>query len=141
MKKILIIFSAMAGIALAASAFAEDLTENAVSSESQSKTEIEKDASGNYYKKRTTSTESVDAEGTRSSTQTKVKVDVDASGNEEKSITTETVTDPKGLMNKTKTVTTDSVKNKDGKSEIVHEKKVNGTTVELNREEVNNTAN
>lgn len=131
MKNTLIILSAAAGIALTGPAFAVGTT----ALESQSKTMVEQDANGSYHKKRTASAESTDANGTRNSTETKVKVDTDADGNGEKTVTTETVTDPKGLMNKTKTVTSDTVKNKDGKSKVKHKKEINGTTVEEKIEE------
>lgn len=132
MKKVIITFAAVAGMAFNAAAFAED---EMVSSQSQTKTATEQDANGNYHTKRTVSAESTDAVGTTTSTQTNVKVDANTNGNDEKTVTTETTVDPKGLMNKKKTVVTDSIKHKDGKREVSHQKKVNGTTVEESTEE------
>lgn len=136
MKKSLMLCATAVGVMFIAPVFAEE----AISLETQSKTKIEKDADGNYQRKRTSSAKSVDANGTLSSSETKVNVEADAQGNEEKSVTTEEVIDPKGLMNKSKTVTKDSVKYKNGKTVAKHQKKVNGRTVEENLEEQNNAA-
>ena len=49
---------------------------------------------------------------------------------------TTTTDDPKGLFNKTKTTTEDTVKSDaDGKMKTSHKKKVNGKTVEEHEEE------
>lgn len=105
-----------------------------VSAETQSKTKVEKDAEGNYHKKQTTSVESKDSAGTKTSTETKVDIEADADGTAEKKVTTESSTDPKGLLNKRKTSTTDTVKYEDGKVEKKYKKKVDGKTVEENVE-------
>lgn len=131
MKKVHILPAAMLGLALAVPAMAEEK----VSAETQSKTTVEKDASGNYRQEQSRAAESTDAAGTTTKSETKVEVKADPEGNSEKKVTTETSVDPEGLMNKSKTVTTDSVKYKDGKIEKKYKKKVDGKTVEENMEE------
>ena len=96
---------------------------------------VEVDSSGNVEKK--TYEEKTDAAGKRS-IETKTEVDVDSNGDTEKTTKTEEVNDPKGLMNKKKTVTTDSVKEDGNKVIKKHKKRVNGTTVEENTTEHKN---
>ena len=106
-----------------------------VKAESQSKTTVEKDADGHYSRKQTSSSESTDAQGTTTQSEINVKVDTDADGNAQRKVTTESSTDPKGLMNKTKSKTIDNVKYRNGKVEKTHKKVVNGKTVEETQEE------
>jgi len=130
MNKFYIVTASMLAFGLTAPAFAET-----VSSESSSKTKMEQDSDGSYSKKATKSSESTDSAGTTNKSETNVKESVDADGNGKKTVTTETSSDPKGLMNKTKTSTTDTVKVKDGNVEHHHKKKVDGKTVEDNSTE------
>jgi hypothetical protein len=116
--------AAVSGLALAIPAYAAD------SSTVQATDKVEKGADGSYYEKGSASSSGTDANGTYTSEDKKVKTDIDANGNGKKSVKTTNVNDPKGLFNKTKTVTTDTEKFKNGKTETDHEKTVNGTTVE-----------
>ncbi len=131
MKMIYFLPAAMFGVGLAAPSFAQDT----VSAETKMKTTVEKDDAGNYTKKQARTTKTIDESGTTSKTETKVKVESDADGDAERTITTETSTDPKGLMNKSKTMTTDSVKYEDGKVEKKYKKTVDGKTVEETTQE------
>lgn len=124
MTRTLITLAAIATMAIAAPAFADE------SGQVQNKDKVTRGADGSYAEKGNSSSEGTDANGTYSSTQTKVKSDIDANGNGKKSVETTNVSDPKGLMNKTKSVTTDTEKTSDGKTETDHEKTVNGSTVE-----------
>jgi hypothetical protein len=136
MNKTLMICAAVTGISfIVPAAFADTMK-----SEIKSKTTMEKDEKGNYDAKRTTTSESVDSSGTLNKTDTTVKVDVDADGDASKTVTTENVVDPKGLLNKNKTVTKDVMKNKNGQTELRHVKKINGDTVE-NTKQSSDTSN
>ncbi len=130
MNKFYIITTAIIAFGLTVPAFAET-----VSSETSSKTKMELKPDGSYSKKSAQSTESTDSAGTTNKSETNVKESVDADGNGKKTVTTETTSDPKGLMNKTKTTTTDTVKMKDGNVERHHKKKIDGKTVEENSTE------
>lgn len=130
MKKIYILPAALLTIGLTAPAFADDTTIKA-----KSETTIKKDEDGSYKKKQTNSEKVTDSAGTTTTSETKVKVESDADGDAKKEVTTETTSDPKGLMNKTKTVATDSVTYKDGKVETKHKKKIDGKVVEEHVEE------
>lgn len=66
------------------------------------KTEVEEKDRGGY--KQTTTRKHTDAEGTNVTEKTSTDVDVDKNGNVTETDKTEKVTDPKGLMNKKKTV-------------------------------------
>src|SRR5438045_8555370 len=101
MKKTLILCAVLSGVAFSLPAFAAD---DIVSSETETKTKEEKDVSGNYHAKRKAYQENTDANGTLNSTETTVKEKANVNGDSEKMATTETVNDPKGLGNKTKTV-------------------------------------
>lgn len=95
----------------------------------KSETKVEKDSKGNYEAK--TSATQTDAAGTTTSVEKKVDTDVDSKGNADTTVKTETVTDPKGLMNKTTVKTKDTEKtNADGSVDATHKKTVNGKTVE-----------
>lgn len=125
MNKTILLITAAAGLALAAPAFAEEVT-----TESKATTKVDRDSDGSYTEKRTTTQSRKDSEGTNVSAKTTVEVEADEDGNVEKTVKTEQVRDPKGLFNKEKTVVTDKVKAKDGEVETTHKKKVNGKTVE-----------
>ena len=87
-----------------------------------SQTKVERDSNGDY--ERNTTAESTDAAGTTTEDNTKVKVKQDSKGNYKKTVESDSSTDPKGLMNKTTTKTTDTVeKNADGSTKYHrHEK-------------------
>jgi hypothetical protein len=89
---------------------------------------IEKDANGNYNEK--DKTIKTDATGTTTSYEKDAKVSVDTDGNTNKSTTTKSVTDPKGLFNKTTVTTSNTEKVKDGVAQTGQDVKVNGKTVE-----------
>lgn len=126
MKKIYILPVAMLTFGLSTPVFADDTA----SVKTKSETSIKKEANGDYKKEEITSSTSTNDSGTTTHQKTKVEVEADADGDAEKKVTIETSTDPKGLMNKTKTVTTDSATVKDGKLATKHQKKINGKTVE-----------
>jgi hypothetical protein len=130
MKKIFIL--AASSVAFAGSAHAAET----VSATTQAKTTVERDASGNYEKKQKVTAKSTDEAGTTTKSETKVDVEIDADGSGEKTVKHESVTDPKGLMNKTKTVTTDTIKQKDdGTVSTKHKKTVDGKIVEETTED------
>jgi hypothetical protein len=126
MKRLHVLPALMLGFTVSSLAFAEDT----VSSEAKSKTVVEKDADGTYHKKTTRSAENTDAAGTETKSEVKAEVKTDAEGNGERKIVTKTSTDPEGLMNKSKTEETSSVKYKDGEVKKKYQKKVDGKTVE-----------
>jgi len=122
MTKSLLLFTALATVALAVPAFAAD--------ESGSSTVTTKsDSDGNFTKK--TNAEHTDAAGTTTKSSTDVKVKTDSNGNVKKTVESDSSTDPKGLMNKTTSSSKTTVeKNADGTGSYAHKEKVNGTTVE-----------
>lgn len=123
MNKLHVLLASAAALTLAAPAFAADKETY------KSETKVEKDTDGDYKAK--TETTKTDAAGTTTSVEKKVDIDVDKHGNVDKTVKTEETVDPKGLMNKTTTKTTDTEKTKaDGTTETSHKKKVNGKTVE-----------
>lgn len=78
--------------------------------------------------------QSTDESGTTMTRETTKKVDVDADGNKEVKVESKTVTDPKGLFNKTSTEVENKAVEKDGVTEHSHVKKVDGKTVEEDKE-------
>jgi hypothetical protein len=131
MKRIFIL-AATSAVTFASSSLAQET----VSATTEAKTTIEKDAHGNYEKKQKVTAKSTDEAGTATKSETKVNVKIDADGSSEKSVTHEAMTDPTGLMNKTKTVTSDTIKKKDdGSVTAKHKKTVDGKIVEENNEE------
>ena len=94
--------------------------------------EIKKDTRGNFVEKDITT--KTDADGTYVSYEENAKVSVEADGDVNKSTTTKEVTDPKGLMNKTTTTTSNTEKTEDGQVSTSQEIKVDGKTVEKTTE-------
>ncbi len=129
MQKLLTML-AIAGVTLGAPAFAADK----VTSETDTHSKVESKSDGSYEETSKAKQVRTDASG-KSSAETKVDVNVDKTGEREKTTTTTQVDDPKGLFNKSKTVTKDKVKHKDGKVTVSHKKKVNGKTTEDHTEE------
>ena len=122
MNKTALLISA-AAVAFAAPALAADKETY------KSETKVEQDSKGNY--EASSSTKQTNAAGTTTSAEKKVEVDVDSDGETETKVKTTEVTDPKGLMNKSKTVTIDTeTANADGTVDSSHKVKVNGKTVE-----------
>lgn len=122
MKKT-VILSALVALAFAAPAFA-----NNHGTEHKTETSIEKDKDGSMETK--TKSKTTDAAGTTTKTEKTVDLDVKDNGDFKKTTTTESKTDPKGLMNSTKTETKDIVEKKDGVISTEHKKEVDGDTVE-----------
>lgn len=118
--KTLSLLAAAAVVAFAAPSFANDKTVI------KSETKVEADAKGNLNK--TVSDVKKDATG-KISSETTTKVDVDSDGDSEKTVKTEEVNDPKGLFNKTKTVTETNTKTEGGVVTTEQKKKVDGKTV------------
>lgn len=126
MNKTSAVIATVAALAFGAHAFAAE-------AETTTKTSIEADSKGNVDKK--SKTVSTDSAGTKTVSEKKVEVDVKSDGAVEKTAKTETSTDPKGMMNKSKTVTKDSEKTAaDGSVETSHKKTVDGKTVEATTE-------
>jgi len=125
MKNLFVLPAALITVGLGAPAFAEP-----TSIETKSETKVKVDADGDVHKNLTRSEVVTDEQGTTSKTKTKVKATEDADGNTEQKVTAEVTTDPKGLLNKTKTVATDTVKITDGVVEKTHKVKVDGKVVE-----------
>ena len=104
MQRLYIIPAAVIGLGLAGGdALADTARDSQVI-----RTSVTKDADGDYHKKETATGTRRDATGTVTSFQTKDEVTTDADGNAERKVITQSSTDPKGLMNKSKTVTTDA---------------------------------
>jgi hypothetical protein len=121
--KTAMLLASVAAIALGAPAFAAE------KETFKSETKVEKDAKGNYEAK--SSATKTDTAGTTTAVEKKVDVDVDKDGSKETTVKTTESTDPKGLGNKTKTVTKDTEEVKaDGTVEAEHKKTVDGKTVE-----------
>ncbi len=91
MKNMVAILTATAVMALVAPAYAA--TESA-----QNKSKVEYKDNGGYESTRTS--EHTTPGGTKHTSESKVDVDVDSDGKIDKTVKTESVTDPKGLMNK-----------------------------------------
>ena len=122
MNKTILLLTSAAALALAAPAFSADKETY------KSETKVEKDEKGNYEAK--TKTSATDTAGTTTKMEKEVDVEVNADGTTDTTVKTEEVTDPKGLMNKTKVVTKDSAKtNVDGTVDTSHKKTVDGKTV------------
>ncbi len=124
MNRTLALLAAVAGVAFAAPSFAADTATY------ETKTKVKADDDGDY--KETTTTESKDMAGTKTESESKVDVDAKADGSVEKTVTTEKTSDPKGLGNKTKVKTKDTVKTDAAGNTMdsKHKKTVNGKTVE-----------
>lgn len=121
MKNSNTLFALTAALMLAAPAFAADVS-------ATTKTEYKQGDNGSYESKKVMEKEQ--SNGTAVKDQTSVSVDKDEDGNVEKKIERKTTTDPKGLMNKTTTKTTETVKDTADKKEYSHKKEVDGDTVE-----------
>ncbi len=121
MTKTIALLASVAALAFAAPVFAAD-------DSAEAKVKVEHDKDGGYTK--TSQAEKTDMNGTTTSAESKAKLSVDSKGNTKKTVRTEQVKDPKGLFNKQKTVTKDTIKTKDGHTTVDHTKEVNGDTVE-----------
>jgi hypothetical protein len=91
---------------------------------------VVKEESGDGSYEKTVEQKNTDAAGTKTATSSKTEVEVNNDGTVEKRTTAEASTDPKGLMNKSSVETTDAVKEGNGTTEVEHNKKVDGETVE-----------
>lgn len=91
-------------------------------------TTVKTDSKGNYAEKDITT--KTDADGTYVSFEENANVSVDSDGDTSKSTTTKKVVDPKGLMNKSTTTTSNTEKVKDGQVSTSQEVTVDGKTVE-----------
>ena len=127
MKTHIVLLAAVAMLTLGGAAMAAEKTSY------ESKTNVERDSKGNYNEER--KTEKTNAAGTTTTTKEKVEVDVHADGDVDNTVKSEKTVDPRGLMNKRSTQTTDTqdVKN-DGTSKSTHKKTVDGKTVESTTE-------
>ncbi len=121
MTKTFALLASVAALAFTAPAFAAD-------DSAEAKVKVEHDKDGGYTK--SSEAEKTDMNGTTTSAESKTKLAVDSDGDTKKTVRTERVTDPKGLFNKQKTVTKDTMKTKGGKTSVEHTKEVNGDTVE-----------
>jgi hypothetical protein len=122
MKTHALLLTTVAVLSLGGAAFAADKTTY------ESKTKVESDSKGNYNEEN--KTQKTNAAGSTTHKE-KVEVDVHANGDVDNTVKTEKTTDPKGLMNKTSTKTTDTQDVKhDGVTKSTHKKVVNGKTVE-----------
>ena len=127
MKTHIALLTTVAAFTLSSAAFAADKTSY------ETKTSVERDAKGNYDEQ--SKTVKVNAAGTATTTKEKVEVDVHSNGDVDNTVKSETTTDPRGLLNKKSTKTTDTQDVKhDGSSKNTHKKIVNGKTVESNIE-------
>lgn len=122
MNKTLALIAAAAGVAFAAPSFAEE------SASVKTETKVEKNDDGSVEKKATMTEKHKDAAGTKTTAETTIKEETDKHGNHKKTVKTAKTHDPKGLLNKTKTKTEETVATKDGVTK--HTKKVDGKVVE-----------
>lgn len=120
--------AALSAFLIATPSFAATTT-----TDSSSDTSYDAKDNGGYVAKE--KSETTDANGTTIKHATTKKVDLDSNGNKTTKVNIKSSTDPKGLMNKSTTETTNKAVEKDGKSEYTHKKTVNGKTVEENSEE------
>lgn len=103
MKNIIAVLAITAATALPCATFAADET-------SESKAKVEYETDGGYESSR--SSEHTTPSGTTHSSESTVDVDVDSAGRVDKTVKTETVTDPKGLMNRKKDVSETEIEEK-----------------------------
>ncbi len=68
--------------------------------------------------------------GTKTNKESSLEIKSDSEGNVEQTTKTESSTDPKGLMNKSITKTSDKIEKNDGKGKYHYVKEVNGKTIE-----------
>ncbi len=126
MKTHIVLLASVAAFAMVGSAFAAEKETY------ESKTKVTSDSKGNYNED--SKTEKTNAAGS-SVRKEKVEVDVHANGDVDNTVESEKTTDPKGLMNKTSTKTTDTQDVKhDGAVKNTHKKVVDGKTVESTTE-------
>jgi hypothetical protein len=93
---------------------------------------VKMDSKGNYHERDITT--KTDADGNYVSYEENSNISVDSSGDVSKSITTKQVDDPKGLMNKSTTTTSNTEKTKDGQVKTSKEITVDGKTLEKTTE-------
>lgn len=122
MKKVLL--TTLAGIALAAPAFAAD-------SNYKTEMEIERNDDGSYKK---SVTAEHDSGSGKVSSETTTELDVKDDGSSVKKVVTKDVDDPKGLLNKQTTKTETEVKVDNNHVTKTATKTVNGRTVEDHEE-------
>lgn len=122
MKSTYALLASIAAFTVATPVFAAD-------SSAEASVKVDHDKDGGYTKK--AEAEKTDSMGTTYKDESKAKLSVDSDGATKKTVKTEHVKDPKGLFNKQKTVTKDTIKtDKHGVTKIDHTKEVNGDTVE-----------
>ena len=123
MKTHILLLTSVAALTISGAAFATDKTSY------ETNTTVDRDAKGNYNEE--SKTKKTNAAGTTTTTKEKVEVDVHDNGDVDNTVKSEKTTDPRGLMNKhsTKTTDTQDVKH-DGSSKNTHKKVVDGNTVE-----------
>jgi hypothetical protein len=123
MKTHILLLTSVAAFALSGAAMAAEKTTY------ESKTNVERDSKGNYNEE--TKTEKTNAVGTTTTNKEKGEVDVHANGDVDNTVKSEKTVDPRGLMNKRSTRTTDTQDVKhDGSMKNTHKKVVDGKTVE-----------
>lgn len=122
MKTTYALLASIAALTVAAPVFAAD-------NSAEASVKVDHDNDGGYTKK--AHAEKTDTTGTTYKDDSKAKLSVDSDGATKKTIKTTHVKDPKGLFNKQKTVTKDTIKtDKNGMTKVDHTKEVNGDTVE-----------
>jgi len=124
MKSILLVSAAC--FALNTAAFAAD------NESYQSNTRIDKDSSGNYAEKDTTT--KTNADGTTTSFEKKADVSVDSNGDVAKSTTTKKVTDATDPFNKHTVKTSNTEQTKDGMVKTGQSVTVGGKTIDSKTE-------
>jgi hypothetical protein len=127
MRKTLLAAAALSAILIAGPSFA------ATSTDSTTDTSYDAKDNGGYVAKE--KSETTDAAGTTTKHTAKKSVSVDDKGNKSTTVKIKSSTDPKGLMNKTTTETTNTAKETEDGTKYSHKKTVNGKTVEENSDE------
>ncbi len=123
MKTHILLLASVAVFTLGGAAMAAEKTSY------ESKTNVERDSKGNYNEE--SKTQKTNAAGTTTTTKEKVEVDVHTDGDVDNTVKSEKTVDPRGLMNKRSTKTTDTQDVKhDGSSKNTHKKVIDGKTVE-----------
>ncbi len=121
MKTRTLFIASITALTVGSSAFAADRTY-------ESKTKVESDSKGNYTEE--SKTKKTNAAGS-TTLKEKVNVEVHRNGDVDNTAQTESISDPKGLMNKrTTTITNTQDVKHDGSSKSTHKKVVDGRTVE-----------
>jgi hypothetical protein len=121
-NKTLLVLAVTTGISFASvSSYADDVVS------AKTETTVKRNSDGSFSKN--TTAVDKDSKGTTTSSSNTVNSKLDADGDYKKSIENKTVVDPKGLMNKKTTKTSEKMEKHKGDTKYHYNKKVNGKTM------------